>query len=32
MLKILDEKILKIDDKIEKQYKNCKYIRYMDYF
>ena len=26
MLKILDEKVLKTDDEIEAQYKDCKYL------
>ncbi len=28
MLKILDEKVLKTDEEIRKQYKDCKYIYY----
>ena len=30
MLKILDEKILKTDDEIEEQYKDCKYLYIID--
>lgn len=30
MLKILNEKILRTDDDIEKQYKDCKYISIVD--
>lgn len=30
MLKILDEKVLKTDDEIEEQYKNCKYLTIID--
>lgn len=30
MLKILDEKVLKTDDEIENEYKNCKYISIID--
>lgn len=30
MLKILNEKVLKTDDEIEDQYKNCKYISIID--
>lgn len=30
MLKILDEKVLKTDDEIEEQYKNCKYLYIID--
>ena len=26
MLKILDEKVLRTDDDIEQEYKNCKYL------
>ena len=30
MLKILDEKVLKKDDEIEEQYKDCKYLTIID--
>ena len=30
MLQILDEKVLKSDDEIESQYKNCKYLCIID--
>lgn len=30
MLKILDEKVLKTDDEIEEQYKDCKYLTIID--
>lgn len=30
MLKILDEKVLKTDDEIEEQYKDCKYLYIID--
>lgn len=30
MLKILDEKVLRTDDDIERQYKNCKYVGIID--
>lgn len=30
MLKILDEKVLKSDDEIERMYKNCKYLYTID--
>lgn len=30
MLKILDEKVLKTDEEIEEQYKNCKYLYIID--
>lgn len=30
MLKILDEKILKTDDEMEEQYKDCKYLYIID--
>lgn len=30
MLKILDEKVLKTDDEIEAQYKDCKYLTIID--
>lgn len=30
MLKILDEKILRTDDDIEQEYKNCKYLYTID--
>ena len=30
MLKILDEKVLRTDDDIEEQYKDCKYITIID--
>lgn len=32
MLKILDEKVLKTDEEIEEQYKDCKYISIIDSF
>lgn len=32
MLKILDEKILRTDDEIERMYKNCKYLCIIDSF
>ena len=30
MLKILDEKVLKTDEEIERLYKNCKYLYLID--
>lgn len=30
MLKILDEKVLRTDDDIEQEYKNCKYLYTID--
>ena len=32
MLKILNEKVLKTDEEIEEQYKDCKYISIIDSF
>lgn len=30
MLKILDEKVLRTDDEIEREYKDCKYLYVID--